>query len=339
MKHLSTFLAILSVLTVNVAMAQEVSVEVAQGRALDFLKSQTDGTKRVKGADVAPQVSLAYTSKSADKTCFYVFNAGEDDGFVIIGGDEAAREILGYCDHGSFDYDTAPENFKWWLGQYTEQIAQAEKAGVTGARRAKAATNRANIDPLISVKWGQDEPFNNKIVGISADNQESTGFVTGCVATAMAQVMKFWQCPTQGQGSYSYEYNGLTFSANFGNTTYDWANMLQTYSKTATGETADAVATLMFHAGVSVDMAYGTDASGANSEDIGYALATYFGYDKSVRNEFRDYYSNAKKVTPFYIVVVLQLAATNSFAMVMTNRTKCSRSTGAGMAGATEAIP
>ena len=292
MKHLSTFLAILSVLTVNVAMAQEVSVEVAQGRALDFLKSQTDGTKRVKGADVAPQVSLAYTSKSADKTCFYVFNAGEDDGFVIIGGDEAAREILGYCDHGSFDYDTAPENFKWWLGQYTEQIAQAEKAGVTGARRAKAATNRANIDPLISVKWGQDEPFNNKIVGISADNQESTGFVTGCVATAMAQVMKFWQCPTQGQGSYSYEYNGLTFSANFGNTTYDWANMLQTYSKTATGETADAVATLMFHAGVSVDMAYGTDASGANSEDIGYALATYFGYDKSVRNEFRTCYSD-----------------------------------------------
>ena len=98
MKHLSTFLALLSALTVNVAVAQEVSIDEAQGRAVDFLKSQTDGAKRVKGADVAPQVSLAYTSKNEDKTCFYVFNAGEDEGFVIVGGDEAAHEILGYCE-------------------------------------------------------------------------------------------------------------------------------------------------------------------------------------------------------------------------------------------------
>ncbi len=106
MKYIYNFLVLSMALAGNTVMAQEVSVEVAQGRALDFLKSQTDGAKRVKGADAAPKVSLAYTSKSADKTCFYVFNAGEDDGFVIIGGDEAAREILGYCDHGSFDYET-----------------------------------------------------------------------------------------------------------------------------------------------------------------------------------------------------------------------------------------
>ena len=291
MKYIYNFLVLSLALAGNTVMAQEVSVDVAKNRALDFLSNQTVGSKRAKGTK-SLDVTLAYTSKSADKTCFYVFNAGEDEGFVIIGGDEAAREILGYCDHGSFDYETAPANFKWWLSQYTEQIARAEIAGVTGARRAKAATNRTNINPLIPVKWSQEEPYNNKIVGISADNTESTGFVTGCVATAMAQMMKFWEYPTQGQGSYSYENNGLTFSANFGNTTYDWSNMLQTYNGNETGATADAVATLMFHAGVSVDMDYGIYASGADSENIGYALATYFGYDKSVRNDFRTCYSD-----------------------------------------------
>lgn len=300
MKHLSTFLAILSVLTVNVAMAQDVSVEVAQGRALDFLKSQTDGAKCVKGADVAPQVSLAYTSKSADKTCFYVFNAGEDDGFVIIGGDEAAREILGYCDHGSFDYDTAPENFKWWLGQYTEQIARAEKAGVTGARRAKAATNRANIASLIPSKWNQFAPYNNLVVSETKRQlgNDAPVFVTGCVATAMAQIMYKYKYPTTGIGSHTYspaKYSNLTFSANFGETTYDWANMTDTYSSNSTSTSENAVATLMFHAGVSIDMNYDTQRNGGSSasgEYIGKTLVDYFGYDKSVRNEFREYYTD-----------------------------------------------
>ena len=300
MKHLSTFLAILSVLTVNVAMAQEVSVEVAQGRALDFLKSQTDGTKRVKGADVAPQVSLAYTSKSADKTCFYVFNAGEDDGFVIIGGDEAAREILGYCDHGSFDYETAPANFKWWLSQYTEQIAHAEKAGVTGARRAKAATNRANIANLIPSKWNQFAPYNNLVVSETKRQlgNDAPEFVTGCVATAMAQIMYKYKYPSRGIGSHTYSpanYSNLSFTANFGETNYDWSHMTDTYSDNSTGNSEDAVATLMFHAGVSIDMDYDTYQNGGSSasgEYIGKTLVNYFGYDKSVRNEFREYYKD-----------------------------------------------
>ena len=288
MKHLSTFLALLSALTVNVAVAQEVSIDEAQGRAVDFLKSQTDGAKRVKGADVAPQVSLAYTSKNEDKTCFYVFNAGEDEGFVIVGGDEAAHEILGYCDHGSFDYDTAPDNFKWWLSQYTGQIAHAAKVGVKGQRRAKGETStRGKIQPLIEAKWNQGDPYNRKIVA----NDNTTGFVTGCVATAMAQVMKKWECPLQGQGSHSYSWGGHTFSADFSTTTYEWNNMPFVYDDFSDAQ-ANAVATLMFHAGVSVDMKYGTNESGANSALIGYALATYFGYDKSVRNEFRKFYSD-----------------------------------------------
>jgi hypothetical protein len=305
MKYLSHFLALLSIMTVNVTMAQEVSVEEAQGRALNFLMSQTDGAKHIKGADAAPQVSLAYTSKSEGKTCFYVFNAGEDEGFVIIGGDEAAREILGYCDHGSFDYDTAPDNFKWWLSQYTGQIAHAAKVGVKGQRRAKGETTRVQIDPMIKTKWNQRSPYNNLI-----PNYNDSVYVTGCVATAMAQVMYYHKHPaTTGSGSYGYEakfryrsQDGETViesndnigPINFGATTYMWDKMKLDY-KTDPNDTDDAVATLMFHAGVSVGMQYGTSSaggSGALSELICKALATYFGYDKAMHMERRDYYND-----------------------------------------------
>ena len=104
----------------NTLMAQEVPVDMAQSRALDFLTNSTPAARRAKGNHTPLSLSLAYTARSESKICFYVFNVGEDEGFVIAGGDEAAREILGYCDHGSFDYDTAPENFKWWLEEYTK---------------------------------------------------------------------------------------------------------------------------------------------------------------------------------------------------------------------------
>ena len=308
MKHFSTFLALLSALTINVAVAQEVSVDEAQGRALDFLKSQTDDAKRVKGADVAPQVSLTYTSKSEDKTCFYVFNAGEDEGFVIVGGDEAAHEILGYCDHGSFDYETAPANLKWWLSQYTDQIAQVAKTGVTGARRANAeTTTRGNIEPLIKTEWDQDAPYNGLIPKYTSGNNEYT-FITGCVATAMAQVMKYnHYTPFAGTTIPSYNSQITYPNNNEGETmvipsitvpsNYSWDKMSNTYTFSFDSQNANdvAVAELMYHAGASVLMKYGTQQTGgssASSAKVPGALASYFGYDKSAHNEYRGCYSD-----------------------------------------------
>lgn len=287
-------LALSLALVGNAVMAQEVSVDVAKSRALEFLSSQSVSAKRAKGNFAARDLSLVYTSVSEEKTCYYVFNAGNDEGFVIVGGDEVAREILGYCDHGSFDYATAPENFKWWLSQYTEQIARAEASDAAQTpNRAKARTaSYATIEPLIHTQWNQYAPYWNKII---PDGQTSTkGYVTGCVATAMSQVMKFYEYPTTGTGSHSYtsETSQETFSANFGNTTYDWGNMLDDYSSGYSDTQANAVATLMFHAGVSVDMDYGKDGSGASNSAIAPALVNYFDYDKSIRNEKREYYSD-----------------------------------------------
>ncbi|MBR5068767.1 MAG: Spi family protease inhibitor, partial [Bacteroidales bacterium] len=190
----------------TVMMAQEISIDVAKSRTFDFLSRQSVGPKYAKGTTSSIDLKLAYTSKSEGKTCFYVFNVGDDNGFVIAGGDEAALEILGYSDCGTFDYDTAPENFRWWLSQYTEQIAHAEAPSeealaAVAAYRAKAAQTRDDIAPLMETYWKQDYPYNSEI-----PIYESNGarYVTGCVATAMAQVMKRWNYPEHGLGSYSY---------------------------------------------------------------------------------------------------------------------------------------
>lgn len=294
MKQLHILFGLLIAAVGNSLLAQEVSVDDAENRAIDFLSNQSQSAKRAKGKTQSLSLSLAYTSHSEGKTCFYVFNVGEDEGFVIAGGDEAAREILGYCDHGSFDYETAPDNFKWWLGEYTKQIAHAEipadgAATTSTPRRAKEAKQRDSIGPLIKTKWEQGYPFNSEIPVYSSDGRP---YVTGCVATAMAQVMKYWEHPKQGQGSHSFTWEENTFSADFGSTTYDWDNMLWNYGNGYTETQARAVGTLMSHAGVAVDMQYGTSQSGAYNEDVGNALVSYFKYDPSLRYESRFFYSD-----------------------------------------------
>ena len=302
MRHLSNIIALSLLFGGNAMMAQEVSIDVAKSRTLDFLSRQSIGPKFAKGTTSSTDLNLAYTSKSEAKTCFYVFNVGDDNGFVIAGGDEAALEILGYCDHGSFDYDTANPAFKWWLDQYTEQIAHAQ-VSTSSPRKAKAQTaERNSIEPLIKTKWYQSYPYNSEIPG-----NESIGYryYTGCVATSMAQVMKYWEHPIKGTGSHSYVNNTLygnggdskTYEANFGETTYDWKNMIDQYSLGSqevnyTEKEAKAVGTLMYHAGVSVNMGYNTSASYAYPHAIPPALINYFGYDKSISNELRKYYSD-----------------------------------------------
>lgn len=319
---------------VTTMMAQQVSTTDAMSRASSFLQGKSPHKAPSKvGATASTQLTLAYTQQRTkdQKVCFYVFNRGSEssaakgataakdaasatdgNGFIIVGGDEAAQEILGYCDHGTFDYNTAPANFKWWLSQYQQQISaaidyaeanpQAVQAAKAKAAR-KAATTRNSVEPLIQTQWDQDAPYYNAInadLHSQCPDMADYYFVTGCVATAMAQVMKYYNHPTQGVGSHSRKttYNktyNFTQSANFGNTTYDWDNMTNTYGSSSTDVQNAAVATLMYHCGVSVDMDYNTSASGGSSalmSKVASSLINYFKYDKSIRYEQRDYYSD-----------------------------------------------
>jgi len=290
--------------------AQQVTVDEAKSKAQAFLNASSHRSAPARSDAAATQpLALAYTSQSTTsaKVCYYVFNCGEAEGFVIVGGDEAAHEILGYADHGTFDYDQAPDNFKWWLGQYQQQIAAAIDHAQTHPQAtyasAASSASRSSVAPLIQTRWDQGVPYSD---AINADfhsqcpELSNNDFVTGCVATSMAQVMRYYSYPAQGVGSHSksttYD-DTYTFiqQADFGNTTYDWANMTLTYSGLSTHAQKDAVATLMYHAGVSIDMNYGTSANGGSSSWNSYiasALIDYFKYDKGIRFEQRCYYSD-----------------------------------------------
>lgn len=219
----------------------------------------------------------------------YVFSSGS--GYVIVPSDDVAAPLLGYAENGTFDLEANPA-LAAWLEFYSAEIEAAANAGVQ-AYEAVAAddepASRVDVAPMITAKWNQMAPYNAKCPELSGKR-----CMTGCVATAMAQVMHFHKWPDVGEGSYSYnwERGGQQLSADFSKTEFDWANMTDTYSSASTDAEIDAVATLMYTVGVSVNMGYNTDQSGATSASVGTALMRYFKYDKAMRMAERNRYTS-----------------------------------------------
>ena len=270
------------------------TMQEASAVASAFIQARYESTpaKRLQKAAAATAatapVELAFTQYQIDNTtpAVFVFNS-TDEGFVLVSAEDDARAVLGYSDEGTFDANDIPENMQFWLQMYADEMAikPTPSPSLKGrvSRRAPAESQAATyptIDPILGATvWGQGEPFNNKCPQINGKRT-----VTGCVATAMSQIMYAHKYPTKGTDSHSYttETKGLTVNANFGNTTYDWANMIPNYSGSYTTTQANAVATLMFHAGVAADMDYTVDGSGAVSSIALAAMTKYFGYNKSI---------------------------------------------------------
>ena len=271
--------------------AQIASQFITQANATPTLRLQ----KAAVATSVTVPVELAFTQYQIDNTtpAVFVFNS-TDERFVLVSAEDNARAVLGYSDEGTFDANNIPENMQFWLKMYADEMrsateakgkvnrreAKGERLEAKGERREAEEEAYPTIAPLLGETiWGQGEPFNNMCPQIGNERA-----VTGCVATALSQIMYIHKYPTKGIGSHSYktETEGLTVSANFGNTTYDWANMIPNYNKSYTSAQADAVATLMFHAGVAADMDYTVDGSGAVSSIALVGLTNYFGYDKAI---------------------------------------------------------
>lgn len=259
-----------------------------------------------QGGAVAIPVDLAYTQYTADHSAqaVFVFNHS-DEGFVLVSAEDDARPVLGYSDTGRFDATDIPANMAFWLQMYADEIADYQSANQSRttqrlARKQLAADYQYTpIAPLLGdMQWGQDVPFNNYAPTINGSKTPA-----GCVATAVAQIMYTHKYPTTGTGSHSYTLSsyGITLSANFGQTTYDWENMLPYYSKNNyTAEQADAVATLLFHLGVSMDMGYAPGGSGTLSTSAMDALTTYFGYDAGILTLLKDYLTEKQMLDQMY---------------------------------------
>ncbi|MCR4603134.1 MAG: C10 family peptidase [Prevotella sp.] len=229
---------------------------------------------------------------------FYIFNAGGEKGFVIVSGDDKTVDILGYADQGSISEDSMPDALRYWLDGLSTEIAwAADHAGQTAATRPmRTAAVRSAIAPIVKTQWNQGAPYNN-LCPMKGDKRT----VTGCVATAMAQVMYFYQWPTTETKAIipGYTKNDVTVEA-LPVTTFDWSNMTTTYTSNSTGTSADAVAKLMQYCGASIQMRYGPNSSSAYNVSIVEALTTYFGYDGSISYAQRQHYTYQQWIELIY---------------------------------------
>ena len=247
------------------------------------------------------QLVTTYNIARGD-AAFYIFNTS--NGFVIVSADDCVTPILGYSDEGRPFYpDNVPIQLQDYLQGFVEQIEfgieNHLEADEQIARKwelvrtiGRLTENRTNerVLPLLSTTWDQG-CYYNALCPEDPDG-DCGHVVTGCTATAMAQIMRYWGYPEHGIGYHSYTPNGYPEQCvDFGATTYDWENMPNNLNGSSSTEQIDAVATLMWHCGVSVDMNYGPGASGAFFSPS--SLINYFGYSDEMSLEDRSWYSDA----------------------------------------------
>ena len=261
--------------------AEEVTTEQALEQALEFLTSQetTSGRQRhVQG--VTPQLTLV--SKISG---LYVFNVEKDGGFVVVSNDDRTIPVLGFSEGSSFDPNNIPDNMRAWLQGYADEIAWLQEHGTNTAGpkkvRGKVGSHSTTaVAPLCTSTWNQGTPYNNLCPTYNDSWYGSGKCATGCVATAMAQVMYYHKWPAQSTKvipaytTYSYGMNLSSLPI----ASFDWTNMKNSYSGSYTSTQATAVATLMKYCGYSVQMDYGPS-SGAYTEDVAIALREYFDYN------------------------------------------------------------
>lgn len=274
--------------------------------AQDFFNkaSKNVGLKKAPSTSSSVQLVFSKTKKNELSTnYYYIFNQSNNQGFVIISGNDNTNEILGYSDENSFDPQNIPDNMKYWLSVYENEMdnlkktdLQKNKAEVTKPTRIKSASENisVSVSPLLGgIKWNQGSPYNNLCPIINNSTNERA--VTGCVATGMAQVMKYYQWPITGTGANSYTTSTkqIPLSLDFSQTTFDWANMTDTYNSNSSAAQKNAVATLMYNCGVSVNMNY-AESSGASARAAGTALKNNFGYDSNIQYVDRDFYTRSE---------------------------------------------
>ena len=277
---------------------------VDSGRALEVAKTFW---QKQTGVSEAPR----FLECGADLGLngIYVFTPAGRDGFVIVSGDDLARPILGFSTETGFSTSQLPDHIRGWLEHYIEEIKVATRMGVTQSLEvqnawaeleghvtpAPKAPGAKVVNQLMHTQWNQSSPYNDQCPVDTGGRA-----VSGCVATAMAQIMRYWAWPPTGTGSHSYTcstlYEPRTLSVDFSAATYDWDNMpaggrgIYFWSD----EEKTAVAQLVYHCGVAVNMGYTRKESGAGMGYVATALQDYFRYTSNIRIVSRSSYSDAE---------------------------------------------
>ena len=309
------FTLALLILTLSL-FAKQVPVETARTVAENFLilnvskQLKSNATFELALVQVPEYEAFSRSQKKSSDTgeqLLYLFSINHDEGFIIISADDDAIPVLAYSLENHFDPDHMPSNYQKWIEGYKKQIryikAHPEQVSdetgpswelLIDGKSTGTTKSTSAVAPLLTTTWSQGSFYNDLC---PYDTTAGERAVTGCVATAMAQIMKYWNYPEQGSGYHSYSHDLFgTVSANFGAGTYDWSSM-----NDAVSAPNDAVATLMFHCGVSVEMNYSVEGSGAYvisdrspiEHCSEYALKTYFNYDNALHGVIRDNYTTS----------------------------------------------
>ena len=297
MKKVVSLIAVLLLIVSNLTAKQ-----VDQNTALQVATNFAVKSSVLKST---PTLELVYMAtgenqsnlRSAETPLFYIYNISQDNGFVIISGDDTALPVLGYSETGSFKSENMPDNVKEWLAFYEREINYAITSGVVASKSTtqqwdnllNGNIQKAASKLLSTVNWDQSTPYNNLC---PMDGTKRS--VTGCVATAMGIIMKYYQWPKRGIGSNSYTTatKKTAVSENF-DFPYEWSNMLNTYTLgNYTMAQGTVVATLIYHAAVAVNMDFTATSSGAYTYDAVSAFVNNFGYDNSIYLTAPDLYTS-----------------------------------------------
>lgn len=257
------------------AFAEQIDQQQAMQIAVEFMNQKAEKSSSfMKMKDGEMVVSHVIKSQKGEPD-IYILNAREKGkGFVILSGDTQTGDVvLGYSETGEFDYENAPANAKAWVDGYAKGIEAMRLQGNTGYIRKSKVSSSEVIGPLLTTQWDQLTPFNDLC---------PNSYPTGCVVTAMAQVMKYWNWPEQGQGSNTnifYPSQTVDFSRSY----YNWDAMLDHYSGVSgiSDESKKAVAKLMYDCGCGVNMMYEPSGSGSFIGRASQALFWFFKYKES----------------------------------------------------------
>ncbi len=308
-RKLYLFLALL-LMMVQEVWAQPVTQENAKQIAAQFLKSQYARQSNRRKAPTQRELTTDVVFNSTDsegQPYIYAVSTTQQDGFVLVSGDERFVDVLGYSERNGFDEQNMPENMRAFLQGYIEEMKYLQSIDYqpkAGARRA-AAVAKTDISPLMTTQWNQRAPYNDLC---PMDNGKRS--VTGCVATSMAQVVNYHIQHEQGPTAlkadipgYTTYSKGIEVSSIASTAPFPTKELLKdTYitEDNRSEEEKNAVAELMYYCGVSIEMDYTNNSSGAFSCDVPNALVKYFGFDTTVRLEIRGDYSYAGWIDLIY---------------------------------------
>ena len=293
--HAKLILSAVALLMACKMFAVQLTPEEALAR-MNTTKSQSKGFATDKSS-----LQLTYTSTFNGNNTYYVFNKSNEEGYLILSADDCMPAVLGVVEGNSFDYDKLPDNMKWWLSQYDVSISNYS---AKGKKYVSSSTAKKDIEPLLGdIKWDQLAPYN--LLCPTVEGKETP---TGCVATAMAQVMGMWQWPKRGYGKSEYQWftttgfdedgnyldEFVTISRDFSKSRYEWGKIHSEYSFSG-DEPEDeqlAIAQLMYDCGVATNMHYSYNGSGTELPYAVNALVRNFSYDKDIRLEHRKFYDD-----------------------------------------------